>query len=300
LGTTASVAVTDTDALPRAQRLLEQEVGRIDRACSRFRQDSEIARANAAAGREVAVSQLFADALEVALRAAHDTDGIVDPTLGTHLRAAGYDRTFTLVAARGGWTFVPQAVREGAWRQVELDVERCLVRVPRGVELDLGATAKAFAADRAAQAIAAATGAGAIVSLGGDVAIAGPAPSGGWCVAIADDHRAPLDNSEPRVLIATGGLATSSTSVRSWPTSLGPAHHVLDPATGLPASTPWRTVTVAAGSCVDANVASTAAIVLGSSAPGWLDDLGLPARLAAGDGSVVSVCGWPADEEAAA
>jgi thiamine biosynthesis lipoprotein len=297
LGTTASVVVSDADVLPRARRLLEEEVAAIDGACSRFRRDSELAIANAAAGREVAVSQLFAEALEVALRAARDTDGLVDPTLGVQLRAAGYDRTFELVRCRSRWTFVPRAVHEGAWRQVRLDVSRGLVSVPLGVELDLGATAKAFATDRAARAIAAATGAGTIVSLGGDIAVAGRSPSGGWCVGVADDHRAPLDDSGPRVLLAAGGLATSSTSVRSWPTDLGSAHHLLDPASGLPAATPWRTVTVAAGSCVDANVASTAAIVLGGTAPAWLAARGLPARLVAVDGSVIVVGGWPADAE---
>jgi FAD:protein FMN transferase len=300
LGTTAVVVVAEAAALPRARSLLEHELEQIDVACSRFRPDSELAIANAAAGREVAVSRLFAHALQIGLDAARDTGGLVDPTLGAQLRAAGYDRTFALVRVRDSWQFVPRPHGIDAWREVELNLERGLVRVPHGVELDLGATAKALAADRAAQAIAEETGTGTLVSLGGDLAVSGEPPPGGWCVRIADDHRTAPDSSGPRVLVATGGLATSSTAVRSWQTDRGPAHHLLDPASGLPADGPWRTVSVAASSCVEANVASTAAIILGRDAPAWLSRRGLPARLAGRDGSVSYVAGWPADTEAEA
>jgi FAD:protein FMN transferase len=298
LGTTAVVVVAEAAALTRARSLLEQELDRIDVACSRFRPDSELAIANAAAGREVSVSRLFAQALQVGLDAARDTDGLVDPTLGVQLRAAGYDRTFALVRVRDSWKLVPRPHPLDAWRQVELDAERGLVRVPSGVELDLGATAKALAADRAASAIAEATGSGTLVSLGGDLAVGGRPPPGGWCVRIADDHRTAPESAGPRVLLTAGGLATSSTAVRSWQTDRGRVHHLLDPASGLPADGPWRTVSVAAKSCVEANVASTAAIILGHDASGWLTRRGLPARLAARDGSVSYVGGWPDDTEA--
>jgi FAD:protein FMN transferase len=298
LGTTAVVVVAEAAALARARTLLEGELERIDMACSRFRPDSELVIANAAAGREVAVSSLFAQALQIGLDAARDTGGLVDPTLGGQLRAAGYDRTFALVRARDSWQLVPKPHLVDAWRQVELDLTRGLVRVPRGVELDLGATAKALAADGAARAIAEETGSGTLVSLGGDLAVSGEPPAGGWCVLIADDHRQAPDSGGPCVLVATGGLATSSTTVRGWRTERGRAHHLLDPASGLPADGPWQTVSVAAASCVDANVASTAALVLGRDAPTWLARRGLPARLAARDGSVSYVADWPADAEA--
>ena len=164
-------------------------------------------------------------------------------------------------------------------RQVTLDVERRRLRVPEGVALDLGATAKAFAADRAARLIARAIGGGALVSLGGDIAVAGAAPGSGWRVLVTDAHDSPLDGPGQQVALAVGGLATSSTTERRWPTSHGEMHHLLDPSTGLPALTPWTTVSVAARSCLEANIASTAAILLGDSAPAWLSQRGLPARL---------------------
>jgi thiamine biosynthesis lipoprotein len=299
LGTTAFVAVTDRNALPTARALLERELGRLDETCSRFRRDSELTRANRCAGSTVQISGRLAQAVAVALTAARATDGLVEPTLGGDLRAAGYDRTFALVHARACWTLRPVPPRTASWREVELDTERRLLRVPEGVELDLGATAKAWAADRAAGAIATRTGAGVLVSLGGDIAAAGPPPAQGWSVRIADDHAAPLDAPGPAVAIAGGGLATSSTSVRRWRTDRGDAHHVVDPRSRRPAVTPWRTITVAGATCVDANVAATAALVLGASATEWLAERRVPARLVRRDGIVRTTGGWPAEAAAA-
>jgi thiamine biosynthesis lipoprotein len=289
LGTTASVVVTDPGALAAARAAVEAELAAIDLACSRFRADSGLSRLNAGAGRPVRVDALLLEAIEVALRAAALTGGIVDPTIGRALILAGYDRDFAALAPAR--TRI-RAVRVEGWRVVEVDRGRSEVRVPRGVSLDLGATAKALAADRAAAAAAP----GVLVNLGGDIAVAGPAPQGGWPVRVADHHLAPADAPAQIVALSCGGLATSSTTVRRWGPS---AHHIIDPRTGRPAESRWRTVSVAAASCVDANVASTAAIVIGHEAPGWLEARRLPARLVAHDGEVVTVAGWPQELVAA-
>jgi len=298
LGTTAVVLTTDDDALSEALDELRLELERIDACCSRFRSDSELGSLNRAAGRAVSVSPLLAEAVGVALEAAAATDGLVDPTVGASLRLLGYDRTFTVVRSRDGGRLRARPVPAPGWQHVELDRERRIVRLPVGTELDLGATAKALAADRAARAAALRTGAGVLVSLGGDIAVDGPIPDGGWPVLIADDHRARLDGPGPVVAIASGGLATSSTHVRRWRAGTTELHHIVDPRSGRPADAAWRTVSVAAASCVDANTASTAAIVLGRSAPAWLAARGLSARLVEAGGGVVAVGGWP--EEAAA
>ena len=276
--------------------MLERTLAAVDSACSRFRVDSELSLLNAWPGAEVAVSETLFEAIAVALRAAAATEGLVDPTVGRSLRLAGYDRTFELVSARSprsAW-FVPAA----GWKRIELDPDRRTVRLPAGAELDLGATAKALAADTAAAGIAA-LGCGALVSLGGDVAVAGPAPVGGWPIRIADDHAAPLDSSGPVVSISTGGLASSGTAVRRWRAGGTELHHIVDPRTGRPATTPWRTVSVAAASCVDANVAATAAVVLGAGAPGWLAARGMPSRLLSEAGVATCVAGWPEEDLAA-
>jgi thiamine biosynthesis lipoprotein len=119
-------------------------------------------------------------------------------------------------------------------------------------------------------------------------------------LGIADDHRTPPEQAPARVSVRAGGIASSGVRVRRWRTASGEMHHILDPRTGRPAKSPWSTVTVAGATCLDANAASTAAIVLGADAPGWLADRGLPARLARLDGSTIAVAGWPAESEEAA
>ncbi len=295
LGSTAAVVVTDARALPAARAAVTAELAAIDLACSRFRADSELARIGAARGDWVAVSPLLAEAVAVALRAATLTDGAVDPTVGEALVLAGYDRDFA-AGLRAADRRVPLVRAVPGWRIIGTDATG-RVRVPRGVRLDLGATAKALASDRAARAAARdADGAGVLVNLGGDIAVAGAPPPGGWAVRITDDHRAAPDAPGQSVTIAAGGLATSSTTVRRWGED---AHHLIDPATGRPALSPWRTVSVAAATCVDANIASTAAIVRGADAIEWLSKRRLPARLVAHDGGVVAIGGWPAELVAA-
>jgi thiamine biosynthesis lipoprotein len=182
---------------------------------------------------------------------------------------------------------------------VVVDNERQRLTIPDGVELDLGATAKAREADDAARELAAVLGTGVLVSLGGDIAVAGASPAGGWCVRIADDHAELLESGGPLVLVLMGGLATSGTTVRRWPTTAGEAHHVIDPRTGRPADTPWRTVSVAASSCLAANIAATAAVVLGHAALDWLRAQSLHARLVTRAGTIRYVGDWPRTAEAA-
>ncbi len=300
LGTTVGLVVRDAAALDAARRAVEAELAAIDAACSRFRDDSELAVVNAAAGRPVRVSPVLMDALTVALRAAVITEGRVDPTVGRALELAGYDRDFTRV--RDSRVRRLRVASVAGWRVVELDPEAGTVRVPAGVRLDLGATAKALAADRAAErAMAAASDAvGVLVNLGGDIATAGAAPPGGWAVRVADSHRAGPDAPGQELRVASGGLSTSSTTMRRWRRRGGVAHHIIDPGTGAPAVEHWRTVSVAALNCVDANIASTAAIVLGPAAPAWLADARLPARLVTATGAVETTAGWPVERAVAA
>ena len=149
---------------------------------------------------------------------------------------------------------------------MQLDHGGRRVRLERGAQLDLGATAKAWAADRCAELIAGQTGFGVLVSLGGDMAVAGEPPADGWKVRVTDDHAAPASAAGQTVTITSGGLATSSTTVRAWTAGGRQVHHIIDPSTGEPAQSCWRTVSVAAGTCTDANIASTAAIIRGAAA----------------------------------
>jgi FAD:protein FMN transferase len=295
LGSTAVVAVTDPARLDEGRAAVEQVVSAFDESCSRFRQDSELERLNRAGGQAVSATELFLDAVAAALRAAELTDGDVDPTVGEALIALGYDRDWEELARAPGAGRQTRIAAVPGWRTIQLDREAGTVQLARGVRLDLGASAKALAADRAAAAAGEQTGGGVLVSLGGDIAIAGPAPEEGWRVRVTDDHRADWSAPGQWIALAGGGLATSSTTVRRWPTADGAAHHLVDPATGRPATGLWRTVSVAAASCLDANIASTAAIIRGESALGWLRSLELPSRLVDEDGRVRHVAGWPVE-----
>ncbi|NMO54582.1 FAD:protein FMN transferase [Actinoplanes sp. TBRC 11911] len=275
-GTTARIVLTDPALVAPAAALVRAELDAVDAACSRFRDDSELSRA-CRAGR-ARVSPLLATLLEAALRAAGQTDGDVSPTVGNAMSALGYDRDFAAVRERKIRVF-PSA----DWRDVHLDGNE--LTVPDGVRLDLGATAKAVAADRAAALVADRLGTGVLVALGGDIATAGPAPAGGWRVLVQDRP------GDPRCTVAIpagAALATSSTVSRAW----GDLHHILDPRTGHPAATGWRTVSVVAPTCLLANTLSTAAIVRGEGATRLL--AGVPSRLVTRDRAVLRLGGWPA------
>ncbi|HZT90890.1 MAG TPA: FAD:protein FMN transferase [Gaiellaceae bacterium] len=291
IGVTNQVTVVDPRTLEDALAIARADIDALDDAASRFRHDSELARLNAK--RHAVVSPLLLDAVETALDAARQTEGLVDPTVGASLHALGYDDDFDVIVRR---TPAPTfEVRPATgWRSVQLDRATATIRLRRGTELDLGATAKAFAADRIASRIHAATRTGVLVSLGGDVAVAGPPPPDGWPILVTDDSRREAGFGQV-VAIRSGGLATSSTTVRRWRAGGVDVHHIVDPFTGAPAAAVWRTVSVAAPTCTAANTAATAAIVRGTDAARWLEERGLAARLVAPDGAVVRTGGWPRD-----
>jgi thiamine biosynthesis lipoprotein len=238
---------------------------------------------------------VLAEAIGVALRAAALTEGDVDPTVGGALAALGYDRDFAQVPPEA--PALEQRVTAGmipGWRSVRLDGD--VLTLPPQASIDLGATAKAWAADRSAARIAGRLGQGVLVSLGGDIAVAGPPPAGGWTIRVQDVTGDPDDDPNgpySAVAISDGGLATSSTAVRRWRRGGSVLHHILDPRTGSPAGTTWRTVSVAASTYADANAASTAAVIRGRQAPAWLARHGLAARLVDARGLVITVGGWP-------
>jgi len=303
LGTSARVAAWPPYNLARVLAITDTELARLDEQASRFRDDSEISAVHRTPGEVHILSEGLAEAIAVALAAARWTGGLVDPTVGSALELLGYDRDFA--AIRNGGAMPPAPARVPGWASVRLD-GRCL-RLTAGSRLDLGATAKGLGSDRAASAAAAAiTGGGVLVSLGGDIAIAGEAPAGGWPVLVADEQvpvsadsgsgragQVPEPSAGQVVRLAAGALATSSIMCRQWRRGDHMLHHIVDPRTGMSAAGPWRTVSVAAATCAEANAASTAAIVAGDRAVAWLSRQGLPARLVGRDGSVRFVAGWP-------
>jgi thiamine biosynthesis lipoprotein len=232
---------------------IEELFETLEQTFSRFRPDSELNRVNAGDAEFVAASPIFARVLALALDAARRTDGLVDPTLGEAIEAAGYDRDFAELAGDGP---PPKPTTLGSWRHVRI-AGRLVFRYP-GTKFDLNCVVKGLAVDAAVNEL---EGDG-FVAAGGDVAVRGAAavglPGGG------------------SLTLRNGGLATSGTTARRWLRNGAVQHHLIDPRTGRPSTSPWQEVTVAAGSCLEADVAAKAAFLLGEEGPAWLDERGLP------------------------
>jgi thiamine biosynthesis lipoprotein len=280
------LVVTDPDSLADAKREVDSELDAVDAAASRFRPDSEITRLAASAGRPIEVSETLANLLDAALTAAGQTDGDVDPTVGAAMVALGYDADIATLGHAG--PLAASVITPAIWSMVTLDDR--VVSVPPGILLDLGATAKAVAADQCALHAYDASGSGVLVNLGGDIATAGPAPDGGWQVLVRDIDDDPASS----VALPSGAaLATSSTVRRRWRNGDALLHHILDPRTARPAEPVWRTVSVAAQTCYAANTVALAAVVRGWAALDWIRTLGMPARLVDGNRVVHTIGGWP-------
>jgi len=292
LGTYVHLGVDDADVLADAAQLASAVLDEVDAACSRFRADSELSRANRATG-PVPASPVLVGAVRVALEAAELTGGVVDPTLGDVLVAAGYSRTFEDVPASDP-SPVALPERRPGWREVVVTDDS--LEVPRGVVLDLGATGKAFASDLVALSVLDGLGTDVVVSVGGDVRAAAPpdGPGTAWTVAIAHTPDGPGATPVAHVTVTDGGLATSSVSARRWVRAGRCWTHLVDPRTLGPVDGPWRTVCATGPTCVAANVATTAAIVLGADAPAWLEARGVAALLLAHDGTTRRTGAWEA------
>jgi len=295
LGTTARVALWPPEQLDAALLAVDVQIERLDRQASRFREDSELSRVQRGTPGIFLVSEGLAEAIGVALWAARWTDGLVDPTVGAALLALGYDRDFAAIEPLGARAPLSPAEVPGP---AGVRLEGRLLHLGAGVRLDLGATAKGLGSDRAAKAafLGTARAGGVLVSLGGDITVAGEPPRGGWPVLVADDHRDTAGPGTQVVRLAAGAIATSSILCRRWERAGRLLHHIVDPRTGLPAEGPWRTASVAAASCAEANAASTAAIVAGIGAEEWLATTALPARLVGHDGGVRLLGGWPEED----
>ena len=241
-----------------------------DARFSRFRPSSELSRVNALPLGLTLVSGEFASMLSLSLDAARATDGLVTPAVGGAILAAGYDRDFVLLPRDVG-AAVPAAVP--SWQSISLQGGG-LLRTET-VQLDLNGVVKGKTVDDALEL----AGSG-WVSAGGDVAALDPVvvglPGGGT------------------VALHGGGLATSSVAKRRWLAAGVPQNHLIDPRTGRPTDGPWRDVSVAASSCLIADVAAKAALLLGAAGPAWLDERRLAGRFVAHDGAVTLNETWSA------
>jgi FAD:protein FMN transferase len=262
---------------------------------SRFRPDSELSRLVARAGHAVPVSAVLFAATSEALRAAGATGGLFDPGLGRQIAGLGYDRPFDDLPPDAA-DASGDAAAGGGWRAIELDPAAGSVRLPVGLALDLGGIAKGMAVDACLEGLRELGIAPALVSAGGDLAVTGTPPAcGDWVVAL------PEAGPDATVSLRRGALATSSTRRRRWRRGGALHHHLLDPRTGLPATSGLGAVSVAADRCAQAEVAAKCALLLGPRAGArFLEERGLPGLLVEDGGTTHAVGGWPAPATRAA
>ncbi len=249
---------------------LEVRVEELEAAWSRFRDDSDVSRMNAAHF-PTRVGKDTIDLVRRALLASWETAGWFDPTLGLEVAAAGYDRDFTALAPlQEGFVITVDAdtrtlTRVRPWRgrcaSIDVNVARSTVSIPEGVAFDPGGIGKGRAADLVAQMALDAGATSVLVDIGGDLRAAGTPPSGGWHVDVED----PGDPTTALVTLRldAGGVATSSSVKRRWSTGDGPRHHLLDPATGTSSTSDVSTATVIATESWWAEALATAAVVAG-------------------------------------
>jgi FAD:protein FMN transferase len=258
MGTTVALLAPGGPGFDLAAANVELTFAAIDARFSRFRDDSELTRVNARAGRWTRVSRTFAHLLRLSLEGAAATGGLFDPTILNALVAAGYDRDFAQL--RTGGTASPVPPTRGTWSDVQVGDHS--VRLPEGVGLDFGGVAKGWAVDRASEAAGALPWA--VVDAGGDLRVTGRPPEGG--VDIAVEHPHVRGREILRLKLDGGALATSSVAGRTWGPGL---HQLIDPRTSRPAATEVVQATVWSETCAEAEIWAKQALLTGVSVLAW-------------------------------
>ena len=284
MGTTVSILFAG-DLPPGAAGAVRDLFAGWEALLSRFRPESELSRVNRAAGTPATVGPLLRNVLRVAVDAARATGGLFDPTLGRQMSAIGYNRSFEGPLRLVGGTFV-RDLPAGGWRDIHIDAATNRITIPPGTALDFGGIAKGMAVDAAASLLAEFGVEAALVNAGGDMRVARD-DAAEWQIGFdeAKDHA---------VTLAGGGIATSGVTKRRWMQDGVQRHHLIDPRTGLPSQSELRSVSVAASTCAQAEVAAKVALILGVEAgTAFLERFELPGLMTLRDDSIRATATWP-------
>jgi thiamine biosynthesis lipoprotein len=274
----------------QAVEVARQTFEEVEASLSRFRPDSELCALNRAAGSPFRASPLLLRAVSLAVDAAKATDGIFDPSVLPALEAAGYDRSFEQLTRGAVSVLAPPPVRD--YRAIRLDFSTSTIALDVGQRIDLGGIGKGMAVDLALGATANLPDR--CINAGGDVAVRGAASAGeGWTIELEDSGDLPGGEAPLSITIADSGVATSTITRRSWKRGASQYHHLIDPRTGLPSTSPFRTVTAVARSCVEADVAAKTALLLGEDGLAFLDSQGMHGFAVRRDGSAAATSHWP-------
>ncbi len=290
-GLTGSISTESAEHFEFANERLWYWIGEIDRACNRFKEDSEIQRLNNSNGQAVEVSATFEVALNAAIRSSEITGGLCDPTILGALLQLGYNCDFNELVDQS-FTNDNEVSPSPGIRAINFDTSSHKVSL-NNCTIDFGASAKALTADLVANDVM--KFGGVAVEIGGDVALRGIDPRSPWTIGISESLS--VDATVPTVAMSSGGIATSSLRVRSWKVNGETVNHIIDPRTGSYARGPYSTATVSAPDCVTANAFATAALLWGEDAGYHIAQSGWSARLVRNNGTVEFIGGWPEDSE---
>ncbi|TGD88611.1 FAD:protein FMN transferase [Mycolicibacterium sp. CH28] len=263
-------------------------LGELEQAWSRFLPSSDVWRLNWSQGRPVRVRPSTARLVAELIDAWALTDGDFDPTVLPQLVASGYDASRVDASRR---TSLPETA---AWpgEVAGIEIAGLDIRLPLGTTLDPGGLGKGLAADMIAELALDRGADGVLAEVGGDLVVAGLAPDAtAWTIGIAD----PFTPGElvSVIRLARGSVATSSRLVRVWASFDGPAHHLINPGTGVGAVTPTVTSTVIAGTGVRAEALAKLAFVRDSHRLlDWLPRAGAAGLIVAADQRHTCTVNW--------
>ena len=287
------ITILAPDDAPHFEETVEtarETFATVENCLSRFRPESELCALNRSNGTPFTASPLLFRVVKLALDAARATGGAFDPTILPALESAGYDRSFEHLPARrsSGGVALLEAPAVIDYRSVRLDPVRSTITLRPGSRIDLGGIGKGFAVDLAIERTAATPHR--CINAGGDIAVRGtPGSGGGWTIALEDAG----ERSGESVSIVDSALATSTISKRRWISDGQEQHHLIDPGTRRPTEGPFRTVSVVARTCVQADVAAKATLVLGDAGIALLTELGLHGIAICHDETVRTTRDWP-------
>lgn len=277
-----------SSAAPQLLSAAIDQVRTLELLWSRFLPSSDISRLNSAGGIPTEVSQETIELLRVSALAWQTTEGAFDPTLLPALTSLGYARSRTNPQEV---TELPDHVKSGGDPSL-IRVDGCSVQFPPGLTIDPGGVGKGLAADLVANALTHESGKGALIEIGGDISVAGNSPHGRWVVNIWDPTRS---TPQHQVALSSGGVATSSTCLRTWHTESGlQHHHLIDPVTLTPTRNGIVACTVIAGTAAWAEAFTKVAFAAHDihMATRQLEQFHLAALLTDEDGNEYTTANW--------
>lgn len=256
MGTIVNVHVSTVKPdflIERAMDRVSQVFRDVEHSCSRFDASSELSQLCRSTGVFVPVSDMLFEAVRFAIEVAKATDGLFDPTVGQTMSRLGFNRHYLT-----GAVVMPDLTGRADYRDVELDEDRRQIRLAKPLLLDLGAVAKGFAIDLAAQTLQGFEGF--VVDAGGDLYVSGTNHHGeAWHVGIQHpvDSRRTICN----LRLTDTAICTSGNYERKSPV-VATAHHIVDAKTGI---SPVEVVscTAIAPYAMMADAFSTASLLLG-------------------------------------